>query len=97
MNRKLIFLDIDGTLTTPGSNVPPDSALEAIRAAQEAGAVLALFGHTHHPCLERREGITFLNPGTIGRVAHPSYAVLSVEEGRYRAELKRLRGGDAAR
>ena len=28
MDRKLIFLDIDGTLTSPGCNVPPDSALE---------------------------------------------------------------------
>lgn len=37
MNRKLIFLDIDGTLTSPGSNEPPESALEAIRAAQNAG------------------------------------------------------------
>ncbi len=34
---KLIFLDIDGTLTEPGSNVPPESALEAIRAARAAG------------------------------------------------------------
>ena len=34
---KLIFLDIDGTLTSAGSNVPPDSALEAIRAAQAKG------------------------------------------------------------
>ena len=37
MNSKLIFLDIDGTLTSPGSNEPPESALEAIRAAQKAG------------------------------------------------------------
>ena len=37
MKRKLIFLDIDGTLTTPGSNIPPASALEAIRLAQAAG------------------------------------------------------------
>lgn len=34
---KLIFLDIDGTLTEPGSNVPPFSALEAIRKAQKNG------------------------------------------------------------
>ena len=34
---KLIFLDIDGTLTPAGSNTPPESALEAIRAAQAAG------------------------------------------------------------
>jgi Cof subfamily protein (haloacid dehalogenase superfamily) len=34
---KLIFLDIDGTLVPAGTNVPPASALEAIRAAQAAG------------------------------------------------------------
>lgn len=34
---KLIFLDIDGTLTRPGENVPPESALAAIRKAQAAG------------------------------------------------------------
>lgn len=37
MSEKLIFLDIDGTLTTAGSNVPPDSALEAIRKVQAKG------------------------------------------------------------
>ena len=37
MDKKLIFLDIDGTLTEGGSNVPPDSALKAIRAAQKNG------------------------------------------------------------
>ena len=37
MGKKLIFLDIDGTLTEPGKNVPPDSALEAIRRAQANG------------------------------------------------------------
>ena len=34
---KLIFLDIDGTLTVPGENTPPASAMEAIRAAQKNG------------------------------------------------------------
>ena len=37
MNSKLIFLDIDGTLTAPGSNVPPESALVAIGKARENG------------------------------------------------------------
>ena len=37
MDQKLIFLDIDGTLTPPGSNVPPQSALDAIRQAQKNG------------------------------------------------------------
>ena len=37
MGEKLIFLDIDGTLTVAGSNVPPESALKAIRATQQKG------------------------------------------------------------
>ena len=37
MNRKLIFLDIDGTLTPAGSNTPPESAMRAIRKAQSLG------------------------------------------------------------
>ncbi|MDO4330848.1 MAG: HAD family hydrolase [Lachnospiraceae bacterium] len=42
MEKKIIFLDIDGTLTEPGSNVPPGSALKAIRAAQKNGHLVFL-------------------------------------------------------
>ena len=42
MSQKIIFLDIDGTLCQPGSNVPPASALEAIKKAQEAGNLVSL-------------------------------------------------------
>jgi len=72
-------------------NVRYEPALDTLAAAaQEAGATVALFGHTHHACLEKQQGITLLNPGTIGRVSHPSYAVLSVSEGSCEAELKTL-------
>ena len=37
MERKLIFLDIDGTLTPAGSNIPPESAMTAVKAAQANG------------------------------------------------------------
>ena len=37
MKRKIIFLDIDGTLTQPGSNEPPESAVWAIAQARKAG------------------------------------------------------------
>ena len=37
IKRKIIFLDIDGTLTKPGCNEPPESALEVIREARERG------------------------------------------------------------
>ena len=37
MKRKLIFLDIDGTLTPAGNNNPPESAMIAVKAAQAKG------------------------------------------------------------
>ena len=37
MKHKLIFLDIDGTLTEPGKNVPPASAVDAVRMARANG------------------------------------------------------------
>ena len=37
MDRKLIFLDIDGTLTEGGSNTPPVSAQRAVKEAREKG------------------------------------------------------------
>lgn len=37
MERKIIFLDIDGTLTEPGSNEPPESAIRAVCQARKEG------------------------------------------------------------
>lgn len=42
MEQKVIFLDIDGTLTQPGSNEPPESALYAVRQAQKEGHLVFL-------------------------------------------------------
>lgn len=40
--RKIVFLDIDGTLTEPGRSVPPESAVDAIRRARENGHLVFL-------------------------------------------------------
>ena len=42
MEKKLIFLDIDGTLTKPGSNVPPASAQQAVSLARAGGHKVVL-------------------------------------------------------
>ncbi len=42
MDQKLIFLDIDGTLTEPGKNVPPSSAVDAVRRARTKGHKVVL-------------------------------------------------------
>lgn len=42
MRRKIIFLDIDGTLTEPGANLPPESAVKAVGAAREKGHYVLL-------------------------------------------------------
>lgn len=40
--QKLIFLDIDGTLTEPGKNIPPASAVEAVCRARKNGHKVVL-------------------------------------------------------
>lgn len=50
MKRKIIFLDIDGTLTEPGENIPPESAQKAIRLARENG-------HLVYLCTGRSKGM----------------------------------------
>ena len=64
MDRKLIFLDIDGTLTEPGKNVPPESAVDAVRRARERGHRVVL-------CSGRNYGMLFpvLQFGFDGLVA----------------------------
>lgn len=42
MKKRIIFLDIDGTLTQPGCNEPPESAQMAIKKAQEKGNLVFL-------------------------------------------------------
>ncbi len=52
MERKLIFLDIDGTLTEPGKNVPPKSAVLAVEKARTKGHKAVL-------CSGRNYGMLF--------------------------------------
>lgn len=63
------------------------------QTVKENGATIGLFGHTHLPTLEQRNGITLFNPGSIGapRFGGPSYGVLQIyEDGRVELKHKEL-------
>lgn len=88
-----LVCETDGVtiLATHGhlSDVKYDYSLETLTSqAIEAGADIALFGHTHRQHLSENRGVTLLNPGTAGRGYYPGYAVLDVKNGSFSAALK---------
>ena len=58
--------------------------------ALEAGADIALFGHTHDQHISENRGVTLINPGSVGRGYYPAYAVLNIEGRRFTADLKSI-------
>lgn len=52
MKRKLIFMDVDNTLTHAGSYEPPESALRAVRRARELGHLVFLCSGRNYGMLE---------------------------------------------
>lgn len=76
---------------THGHNYHVKSSLLSLEyAALEKGAKVCLFGHTHRPFLSTQNGLTLLNPGSIGSRYEPSFAVIEIENGVLRAALLTL-------
>ena len=59
-------------------NVGYDNVDSLVYAAQEQGARLAMFGHTHRPFYEEIGGVQVLNPGSAGRGREPTWALAEV-------------------
>ena len=57
------------------------SMMNACYAAQEAGAQVLLYGHTHIPSVDYDGTLYTLNPGTIGDRLRATYGILCVEAG----------------
>lgn len=53
-----------------------------LREALEHRADAVLFGHTHTPFVDIRNGVVMLNPGSIGSYARPTYGTLTFREGK---------------
>ena len=63
-----------------------------IQKAKAVGADIAMFGHTHSPLIDTREGIMLINPGSISKPrqpgGQPTYVLLEVNEaGELRANV----------
>ena len=55
-----------------------------LNAAHFSGVQLALFGHTHRPFCEERDGVLLVNPGAA---MDGHFAILTVENGSVSAQL----------
>ncbi len=58
-------------------------------AAREAGADIALFGHTHVPCEEYVDGLYLFNPGSLGYEG--TYGYVDIVSGGIRTGIVHLR------
>lgn len=58
-------------------------------AALEQGAHIALFGHTHCPYCEYRDGLWLLNPGACGGV-RPTCGVITMENHKISCQTKEV-------
>lgn len=93
-----LLLEFEGVriLLTHGHTQRVKMSLLNLRLrAQEAGASVALFGHTHTPHLSETNGITLFNPGSISepRTGKPSYGILRLSGGAAVFEHMTLSGG----
>ena len=62
-----------------------------VYAAQEQGARIAMFGHTHEADYEEMGGVKLINPGTAGAGRSLTYALVEVyDNGGVTCELREL-------
>lgn len=60
---------------------------------QAAGFQVVVYGHSHKPFMERKDGVLYLNPGSAGprRFSLPvTVAMLTIDEGKVNAEILEL-------
>ena len=75
--RTEVFSGVRTLLTHGNHQKVKHSLLRLTLRAEEAGASLALFGHTHEPLAEWSPGILLVNPGAL---MNGRYAVIEFRE-----------------
>lgn len=85
----LLTIDHKQFFITHGDAYQVDLGLEELlHAAQKKQADYVLFGHTHHPCKQVIDSITFINPGSVtfprgGQIFVPCYCILENDEAHF--------------
>lgn len=76
---------------THGHMYDVNSTLQRLKyRAEELDCTVALYGHTHIPCLEKHGDLLILNPGSASKpigCKKPSVAVLTIEDGNVNADI----------
>jgi putative phosphoesterase len=83
------------THTQARSSYDSPGDLDPEMVCYEVDAVL--FGHTHTPALEERQGIAWINPGHLrdrnDRGSPPTFALLHISDSELRVQIRRLMDG----
>ena len=84
-DEREIFLGKYRTLLTHGHIYSVSLGLECLRTEAVArGFDIAMFGHTHRPFYENKNGLILLNPGSLSYPRQenrlPSYAVMNIDD-----------------
>lgn len=80
-------------LYTHGHTLSVKDGIDRLKAtAMHNGCALALYGHTHVSKILYEDGLCIVNPGSCanGRDLHRSYAIIDIENGEIKAEIKIL-------
>ena len=83
MKEKFFSVNIGPCIRTDISSV--SLGLECLRTEAVArGFDIAMFGHTHRPFYENKNGLILLNPGSLSYPRQenrlPSYAVMNIDD-----------------
>ena len=90
--ERLLFLEDKRVLMCHGHTYGvKQSLIAAGYAAEEQNADLFLFGHTHRPLCDWRGKTLFLNPGSVGDYLHPTYGVVTIDNGKLNAAVQELK------
>ena len=88
------FVEIDGLkiMLTHGDRYGVKSGLlNLYMKAKEQGVNAVFFGHTHQAVIEEKDGITFINPGTLKGFFGKSYCYAVVYNGKITAKIVEVR------